>query len=718
MASVAACPPAPCFRKVFTCPEIREKATLYLCGLGWHKLYINGCIADDRVLAPAMSRYDMQACYIAYDVTALLQPGDNVIAVILGNGLYDCFETSHWAVNSSPWRDRVKMCCDLEVDGSIIISSDNTWKTHDTPIIYNAMRNGEYYDARLEMEGFNEVDFDDSDWAAARYCYPPGGAIVEEDMQPCRITREIAPVETWRSEPDLTVFDFGVNMTGWISMKVSGKAGVVIQLEYSELVEPVSHLCNTQEIGSYIEQGRFQKDRYTLRGNGVEEWSPSFTYHGFRYVQARIFGDAKIEEIKACFVHTDFKSSGCFKSSDSMLNALQKNTLQSFLSNFTSIPTDCPHREKNGWTGDANWAAETGLWNFDVKESFEHFIEVLVSCQRLNGQLPGVAPTGSYGYNWGNGPTYDFVLFEYIYRIYIFYGDDSLIKRFYDAMRQYMEYCRGMSNGNLVAFGLNDWKLPPDTPAPPIELIASCYYYMAQKRMAFFAELLGRDGDIALFRERAGATRCAIIEKYVGDDGIVGNDMVTALAAVLYAGVVNGEQASLIAKRLAEKTRGFGHRTFFGTIGAKFIPRVLADYGYAEDAYKLITQTELPGWGWQVTHGATSLWECWNGIGSRNHIMFGDISAWMYQYLAGVCPLVEAPGFKKVRIEPHFVKGLDWVEMEHSAPMGKIKSEWKRSGGKVKCTVELPEGCTAEVVLPGKTSVIGPGEYCFEFAEN
>lgn len=702
--------PAPCLRKEFNCPEHWDSAILYLCGLGWHELYINGKKVDSRVLTPVISRYDQHVSYIKYDVTALLRSGANAIAVILGNSLYNAFEKDHWYFDTAPWRDYPKLSCKLEVDQQIILKSDNSWKFHDSPVIFNSMQNGEYYDARLTMDHFAEAGFDDSNWGNAFYCNPPGGIIEEETTDPCRVKKILQPVAVWQVDKNRRMYDFGCNITGWGNIKVNGPAGALVEMEYYEKIDPVSHLGENSEIAKYITNNRFQTDRYILRGNGrSEEWSPAFTYHGFRYIQLGCYYGAECEELQACFVHTDFEQAGNLETSDAMLNTLQENTVRSFLCNHTGLPTDCPHREKNGWTGDANWATETGIWNFNTRRANLHFLTVLTDCQRPNGQLPGIVPTGCYGYNWGNGPAWDSVLFEYAWQNYVYYADDTAIKRHYEAMKRYLDYCDSMSCDHLTDFGLGDWCLPDNMQPAPLEVTCSGYHHLNLCRMAFFARLLENYEDADSFEQQAALVRKAFVERYIYSDGKVADDSQTALATAVFCGLADAAQSQVIADRLAEKVRANAHKVDFGTIGAKFIPRVLGNYGYAEDVYKLFTQEEYPGWAWQVRQGATTLWEWWNGIGSRNHIMYGDISAWMYEYLAGVKPSAENPGFRQFEIKPALIPALNYVRMSHISPYGKISSSWQRQNNRVECTFELPEACSARVLLPGVDTTIYGG---------
>ena len=695
--------PAPYLRKTFECAAAPQKAVIYLCGLGWHELYVNNQKADDRVLAPAISQFDKHVVYIEYDVTNLLKKGKNAIAVLLGNGLFNC-QVPQWSFDKAPWRDYPKLLCDIEVDGQIIAQSDESWKVHQSPITFDGFRNGQSYDARLEVDGFADPDTDDGAWRKAALCMPPGGRVVREDMPPCKVMQRYPAVSSkfvtcWES-----TYDFGINLTGWCRIKVRGPAGAQIKLMYAEKVDPLSGLINTQEIDPYENFGKFQTDEYTLKGDpDGEVYAPSFAYHGFRYVQFWSLGDVELLDITAEFVHTAFAESGKVESSDALLNTLQKNTLQSYKSNYTGIPTDCPHREKNGWTGDAAVAAETGLWNFDMAKSYAHFLQVLVDCQRSNGQLPGIAPTGGWGYNWGSGPAWDNLLFEYPYQVYRFSGNSELIERYYDNFKLYLEYCESRSRNFLLNFGLGDWCHWNRLATTPVEVTSSGYYFQNVQRTALFADLLGKTEDAAALQNLAENIRKSFVQKFAKPDGSFADGSLTATAAALYFKFITGSEAEKTASYLAEQVRLQQHRANFGILGAKYTPRALADHGYIDDAFEIITQKEFPGWGWQIEQGATSLWENWNGKDSNNHIMFGDISAWMYQYLGGIQPQDDAPGFKHLVIKPGLVSKLDWINVSYASPYGTITSRWHRQNSRIECQFEIPEKCSANIILPGKT---------------
>ncbi len=695
--------PAPYLRTTFDLMATPGKGVIFLCGLGWHVLYVNNQKADDRVLAPVMTQFDKHVSYIEYDVTKLLRKGKNAVTVMLGNGLFNCHEP-HWSYDKAPWRDYPKLLCDIVVDGQTVAASGKDWKVHSSPITFDGFRNGQYYDARLEVTGFADPETDDSSWQNAALAVPPGGRVVLEETEPCKIMQSFPLVSQrfvtcWES-----TYDFGRNLTGWCRIKVKGEAGAVLKLTYVEKIDPISGYINLQEIAPYVEKAPFQTDQYILKGDPEGEvFEPCFVYHGFRYVQIWHMGKVEIEDIQAQFVHTAFAESGRFESSFDTLNTLQKHTLQSYKSNFTGIPTDCPHREKNGWTGDAAIAAETGIWNFNTRKAYSHFMQILTDTQRPDGQLPGIAPTGAWGYNWGSGPAWDTLLFEYPYQIYRFCGETQLIELYYDNFKLYLDYCASRSENYLLDFGLGDWCHWDRAATAPVEVTSSGYYYQNVLRTALFAELLGKTGDAADYRLLAEKIRQSFLQKFDNKDGSFADRSLTATATAVYHGFVTGKAAENSVKYLSEQVRSQQHKANFGILGAKYLPRVLAEHGCIDDALEIITQKEYPGWGWQLEQGATSLWENWNGKGSQNHIMFGDISAWMYQYLGGINPLVETPGFKKFVIKPGFAAKLDYVKACYNSPFGTIRSQWQRVNGNIECVFDIPEGSSADIILPGQT---------------
>ncbi len=692
---------APYLRKTFTLKSAPKTATLFLCTAGWHELYVNGKKADDRELAPTTTQFDRRVSYIAYDVAKLLRPGKNAIAVLLGNGWFNCFTENVWLFHNAGWRGSPKLICELAIDGRIAVRSDDTWKIHPSPIVFNALRNGEHYDARKEVPGFSDPDLKETGWKRAMRVFSPGGIIVEEDGAPCRATDSYKPVSHKATKDGGTVYDFGRNIAGWCEIDVAGEAGAKVTIDYAEKITPDGDL-DQSNIDIFVKSGKFQHDEYTLRGGAAESWHPRFTFHGFQYAKVRVEGKAKLKAIRARFVHSDFAPAGSFKSSSKILDRLQELTIRSYLSNFVGFPTDCPHREKNGWTGDANVACETGLWNFHAADGYIHFAQMLVDTQRPDGTLSCIAPTSGWGYEWGNGPAWDSLLFEAAYQLYRFEGDDTIIRRFYPAMILYLRHLDEMSFNGIVDFGLGDWCPVDESRAAPASLTNTGYYYLDTLRAAAFARLLGKDDDTARLARRAEEIRIAFNKAYYKGDGHYANDEWTSLAAAVYFGMAEPDWAQKTVAILAGKVRANNHKVDFGILGAKYVTRVLSAYGYADDAFRLVTQTEFPGWGHWVAEGATSLHEQWGDCAALNHIMFGDPSAWAFEYLGGIRPSFDKPGFKHVTLQPCFVDGLDHFAARRETAFGEIRTEWKRlPDGKVKFTAALPKGVTADVRLPG-----------------
>ena len=706
----------PLLRRAFEFTEKAEHVYALVAGLGWHELYVNGKKADSRVLSPVVTQYEKRVSYIRYDITALLNPGRNAVGVMLGNGWYNCrYPKNVWNFDTASWIDLPKLLCNIVADGKVILKTDCSWKTAEGPVQFNSLRNGEFYDARCEIDSWSDPAFDDSIWKNVVQCAPPPGILVEEDMEPCREC-ECFPCSGVKELADGSrIYDFGRNLTGWARIRVLGPAGSTLTLRYSECLAENGDI-DQSNINVYVKEGEFQTDRYTLRGSPEGEvWSPRFTYHGFRYLKiSGIVPEIELKSVEAIFVHNAFASIGLIKCSSELLNRLFKCVRQSYLSNFTGIPTDCPHREKNGWTGDAQIACEAGLWNYNAVRAYKHFVQMLVDAQRPSGQLPGIVPTGGWGYNWGSGPAWDRALFEIPYRVLRFRNDDEMIRLHYEAMRRYLDFCARMSEDHLVRFGLGDWCAPERVPAEMVELTSSAYYYHDVRLFSYFASLNGEaESDALLYARLAEDIKASFNRKFYHGGGIYGDGTLTALGAPLYFGLVPAGEEQLTADQLAAKVEAGGCRADFGILGAKYVPRVLADYGYAELACRMLMQEEYPGWGYWIRQGATSLWEEWKGGTSRNHIMFGDIGAWMFEYLAGVRPLKN--GFAEFRVAPNAVCGLTNLIMTHDSPHGRIVVDWTKEEKRFILTLTVPKGTTAEVILPGgEKSRAGEGVQFFE----
>ena len=685
--------PAPVLVRQFSLDTTPTNAVFTVAVAGWCEVSVNGKKVGRDVLSPATCQPDRRTSALDFDVAPFLKVGGNTLEVLLGNGWQNTFTVDAWGFASAPWVSCPKICGKLNCDGRTLFVTDGSWRAYDSPIIFNGLRNGEWYDARNEGVRGNLR-------AAKVEKYAPWGVVSPEDAVPCREFETFEPARVLKSPQGLDIYDFGANIAGWCEIEVEGAAGAKVAIDYDEsLADDGSLLGHVKKhTAGEGEKRPVQHDEYTLAGKpGGERWHPRFTYHGFRYAQVKLSGDVRLKSIRSRFVHSAFERAGTLETSDATFAALQSATERSYLSNFVGIPTDCPHREKNGWTGDAQIAMEAGLWNFDAKESYVHFLRMMLDAQRPNGAVPCILPCSpKFGFFWGSGPAWDAVLFEIPWQIFRFYGDDAPAREAYSSMKRYIAFIEEKSDGDgLYDYGLGDWAAPKGFKKSSTRLTDSAYVYEFNRRLAFWA---GRFGEREYAAERNAAAekiKSAFSRVFYKGDGLYEDGQLTSLAAPLYfKGLcVDGEEEK-VARRLVETVRAKGHCAYFGILGAKWTPRVLADYGYADDAFRMFVQPEMPGWANWLDLGGGTLMESWAGsragTSSRNHIMFGDLSAWAYEYAAGIVPL--APGFKKVAIRPHFLEGVDSFSATHRTPYGDIRVSWCRKGGKPKVEYSVPDG--------------------------
>jgi alpha-L-rhamnosidase len=711
--------PSPLFRLEFKVESAVRSARAMICGLGYYELYLNGQKVGDQVLDPVVTQYDRRVRYVTHRVEDCLQPGVNAVGVMLGNGWYNCSTPDVWHFDKASWRDYPKLLLQIEIvfkDGrKVTIGSGPQWKVADGPLRFDSLRNGETYDARLEKAGWISAGYDDSDWSPVAVVPGPGGLLEEQLAPPCKVMETLVPRTVHEVKPGVALFDFGRNIAGWARLRVKGAAGTEVCLRYGERLN-ADGTIDQKHIGAYIKGGDCQTDHYILTGGGEEVWEPRFTYHGFQYVQVEgLPGTPSLDTLRGRVVHTAFEKIGSFACSNEDLNRLQECTLASYRGNFVGIPTDCPHREKNGWTGDAQLAAETGLMNFDAAPAYREWIATMADTQRPNGQFPGIVPSTGWGYNWGSGPAWDSAFILIPWYITLYTGDTHCIEQHYEAMKRYVDYCTSLATGGIMSFGLGDWCHVDSKRMVTAELPVTAFYYTDALLISRFAGLTNRPKDQRAYTRLAAGIREAFNRKFYKGDGVYAAGEQTAMGVALHYGLVDeGEKARVVA-RLAEAVIVNQCRPDFGILGAKTVPRVLAENGHADLAYRLITQPEFPGWVHWLRQGATTLWEDWNGESSRNHIMFGDISAWMYSYLAGIKPDPDVPGFKRFTVSPCFPEGLDWVKAEHATPRGLIKVSWKRNSRGISMDLSVPSGSVATLRLPGGVKLQSQQEL-FKFA--
>lgn len=706
--------PAPLFRRTFAVDSAIASARVYIAGLGFYELTINGQRVGDAVLAPGFTRYDARILYNTYDVTAHLKHGKNALGVILGNGWYNTFTEDPWNFREAPWRDQPKLLLEFHViyqDGrEVVIGSGIDWKTSSSAIVFDGLRNGEFYDARREQPGWDTPEFDDTGWVSPRIVRSPGGRLVSEQMPPIRIVDTRRSVAVKEVRPGTFVFDVGQNLSGWARIQVQGPAGSEVTLRYGESVDADGALDN-QNIAVFVKSGAFQTDKYILKGEGVETWEPRFVYHGFRYVEVTGLSEPPtLDTLSARVVHTALSSRGSFECSDPLLNAIQTAALWSTLSNYHSIPTDCPHREKNGWTGDAALSSEQVLLNFDPMAAYHKWLNDFDDAQRPSGQLPGIVPTGGWGFNWGSGPAWDVALFLLPWYLFEYCGDRSALTAHYPQMCAYLTFAQSMMVQGLVEFGLGDWCPPTGGPGGhqcPTTVTDTAYVYVMADIAAKVAAILDRPEEERSHRALAQTVRDAFRRAFCDfEQGTVRGDCQTSTACALYQGLLEPEERSRFLATLIRQVEAADYHLDTGILGAKYVMHVLSAEGRSDLAYRIASQTSFPSWGHWLSQGATTLWECWNGDGSHNHHMYSDVSAWFYQGLAGILTDPLEPGFQHVVFRPQPVPGMDWAQAYHHSLYGEIGCRWEREGNAIVVTAEVPVNCHATLLLP-KGAVLG-----------
>ncbi|MDL2265999.1 glycoside hydrolase family 78 protein [Parabacteroides sp. OttesenSCG-928-G07] len=710
--------PAPYFRKEFKAKKTIRSARAYIAVAGLYELYINGEKIGNHRLDPMYTRFDRRNLYVTYDVTAQLQNGENAVGVLLGNGWYNHQSMAVWDFHRAPWRNRPAFCLDLRItytDGSVeTVSTDQSWKTSSGALTFNSIYTAEHYDARLEQEGWNRVSFDDSKWGGVIYRSVPSGIVAAQQVHPIRNVEEF-PAQSVKKLNDTTyLYDFGQNMSGVTRIKASGKAGTELRIKHGERLQANGHI-DLANIDVYYrgdkEKDPFQTDILILSGK-EDEFMARFNYKGFRYVEVTCSEpvDLNVLSLTAYFMHSDVPAVGGIKTSNPLIDKLWWATNNAYLSNLMGYPTDCPQREKNGWTGDGHFAIETGLYNFDGITIYEKWLADHRDEQQPNGVLPDIIPTGGWGYGTENGLDWTSTIAIIPWEVYQFYGDSKLLADCYENIKRYVNYVERTSTGYLTSWGRGDWV--PVKSRSNKELTSSVYFYVDTKILAQAAKLFGRQADYVYYSALAEKIKSAVNTKYLNRaTGIYADGTQTELSVPLQWGIVPDDMMQKVADNLAKRVEEAGFHLDVGVLGAKALLNALTKYGHVETAYKVAVQDKYPSWGWWIVNGATTLLENWDLDAPRdisdNHMMFGEIGGWFFKGLGGIYPDPEQPGFKNILLRPNFVDGLEEFEATHASPYGLIVSKWKRERRYVNYSVEVPPNSTAVLYLPANVKAAG-----------
>ena len=720
--------PAPLFRRRFNVNKNIIQARAYVTATGYYELFINGEKVSENRLDPGYTAFDKRMLFVTHDITHLLKQGENVAAAVLGNGWFNVQAEAVWDFHKVGWRERPKMLCELHLkynDGTTEkIVTNGSWLTSTGPYIYNNIYSGDYYDARLEKNGWNNIGYNDDGWSAAVIKNAPAPIILAQQMPAIKITEEVKPSEMKKFNDRLYLFSFPKNFAGVCQLSVKGEAGTRITLKHGELLKDNGRL-EMRNIDIYYHPSNpekvFQTDAFTLKGTGdYEIFMPSFTYHGFQYVEVESSKPIKLtkESLTGYFMHTDLDRTGTFSCSNELLNKIWNASIEAYRSNIYGLPTDCPQREKNGWTNDAQVMVDFGLLAFDGITVYEKWMNDFIDNQKETGEISGIIPSSGWGYIEGFGPEASGALFIIPNAIYDYYGDSSCIEKMYPSMLRHLNYLKSKeTDQGLIPNGLGDWSKWNATTGS--EYVASLYYYKMYDLMARFSALLDKDAEP--YKKKAEEIKSTINNKYFNtqeNSYETGTQAANALA--LFMGIVPEGKEQTVADKLHETVAANDYFLDFGMYGSKSVPRMLSKYGYTDDVIKMATKTDAPSWGyWLGKMGYSTLAETWTlspqfNDASLNHIFKGDISAWMMNTLAGINYDPSAPGFENIVITPQFPTELDWAKGEYKSVKGIIRSEWKRNGNGIELTVTIPTGCKAHVNAGKISENIGSGTYTFK----
>ncbi|HEY4788559.1 MAG TPA: family 78 glycoside hydrolase catalytic domain [Bacteroidales bacterium] len=706
----------PCqyFRKEFPAGKKIRSARVYVSSLGLYQLFINGKKVSADLFTPGWTSYNKRLQYQTYDLTSFIQT-ENVIGAILGDGWYR--GRIAWGNGYNHYGDKLALLLQLEityVDGTKeTVISNGDWKCSTGSILKSSIYDGETYDARLEMNGWNNSGFDDSKWQKVGLMDHSKNTLVATMSNPVQGTEELKPIGLITTPKGETLLDMGQNMVGWVRMKVKGKAGEKVALLFGEILD--------KDKNFYSQNLRSAKsvDTFILKGNGEETFEPHFTFHGFRYVKLVGYpGTPKLEDFTGVVIHTAMEPTGVFSCSDSMINQLQHNIQWGQRGNFLDIPTDCPQRdERLGWTGDAQVFSTTAGFNFNVASFYTKWLRDLAADQLPNGRVPHVIPDVLNGD--GGSAAWADVSIIVPWTVYRIYGDTRILEEQYESMKAWVGYMKtnagddylwteGNHFGDWLAFATNYSDYPGATTDK--DLIATAYYCYSTRLLGKIAGIIGKSNDAKDYGELAQKIKKAFIAEFVTPNGRLVSHTQTAYALALSFDLLPEELKAKSAEYFANDVKKFGHLTT-GFVGTPLLCSTLSSIGRDDLAFMLLTRKEYPSWLYPITKGATTIWERWDGIkpdgtlqdvsmNSYNHYAYGAIGEWLYDHIAGINYDVRNPGYKHIIFSPHVGGGLKKASAEFISMYGRIKSSWETDSSNFTYEVTIPANTVATITLP------------------
>jgi alpha-L-rhamnosidase len=728
----------PLLRRSFRLSGAPVRARIYATALGSYRLTVNGKPAGPGTLLPDWTDYRYRLTYQTYDVTRLLQRGGNAMGVVLGAGWYAGrmgYSSKRYAYGPPPVRLLLELHLTYADGREEVIASDSVWRAAPGPILVSEIYDGEAYDARLEQPGWDRPGFDDRRWHGVIAASAPPATLQSQNIPPIEPTAPIHPKARWSPAPGTWVFDLGQNIAGWARLAVRGPRGTRVRMRFAEILD-----ADGKNITQINLRSAKATDTYTLKGRGTETFEPHFTYHGFRYVEVTGYpGAPGLGAVTGIVARSALPETGEFQTSSPALNRLWENIRWTQRANLYSVPTDCPQRdERMGWMGDAQVFWRTASYVMDMAAFGEKWLADVRDAQHAAGCFPNYAPDflgdrpcGAPG--WADaGVIIPWTLWKH-------YGDTRVLAEQWDAIERYLAFIRDSNpdflwrRGKTVQFG--DWLPAGSTKSwgeTNTDLIATAFWAYDAALTAEMARALRKDSSAAAYERLSARVRAAFDSAYVLPDGRVGAPFVnpdgvrteftqTAYVLALRFGLVPDSLRASVVQHLADDIAAHGGHLTTGFLGSGYILPVLSEAGRDSVAFSLLLQESFPSWLYEVKHGATTIWERWNGdhgdpgMNSYSHYAFGAVGEWLYRYLAGIDEAAGSVGFGVIEIRPRWAAGLDSVRAVYRSPHGTIASAWRRlRNGSTEITVTIPANTTGRVVLPsGPPIAIEAGTYRF-----
>ena len=707
----------PLLRKEFTARKSIKKASIFISGLGQFELYLNGQKIGNHFLDPGWTKYDKQAQYVAFDLSGLVKRGSNALGVMLGNGFYYVPPVKERYRKLKVAFGYPKLLCRLALeytDGSREdVVSDRTWKTTAGPITFSSIYGGEDYNAALEQPGWAGPGFNDQRWQPVRTVDGPP-ELPAQQQEPLQVFEDFKAQRVTQPQPARWVYDFGQNASGIVELRVKGHAGDTVRIAPSELLR-------ADQTVTQGNSGRPYYFTYILRGQGVETWRPRFSYYGFRYAQVEggvPTGEAnprhRPEIVALTALHTRNAAArvGSFACSNDLFNRTDRLIDWAIKSNMASVFTDCPHREKLGWLEETHLMGSSVRYGYDIATLGRKTVSDMRASQLPNGLVPEIAPE-YVKFEWGgdmfrDSPEWGSASIILPWYLYQWYGDRQVLAESYPLMQRYLAYLGTKANGHILSQGLGDWyDLGPKPPGlsqfTPMGVTGTATYYYDLTLAARVARLLGHAEDAAAYEQLGAEVRTAFNERFFDKatkQYATGSQ--TANAMAVYMGLVEPADRAAVIENIVQDIRSRHNRLTAGDIGYRYLLQVLDEAGRSDVIFDLNNRADVPGYGYQLAHGATALTESWQALPgvSNNHLMLGHLLEWLYGGLAGIRPATDAVAFNRIDIRPEPVGDVTSAQASYRSPYGLIASAWKKTGTTFELTVTIPANTTATVHLP------------------